>query len=756
MRTELATLESVNSAIEATRSLFSARSKLFFVSLRDGDDVTAPLSPNAATSRIVTVISDIEELLQSHFDMPGWLELLREARSAAEKVGRTNTVEALPLRSFGVLPIFSTGLLLELLLQSPLPLSREATAIAARRLFREVFQLRAGRATTAEPLHPYLVYRIFKALRKLKRVVEEASLTTRKRFGRNMMNEDLLRNVQRKMYVARIAAAVYGTSDAKFRALLKEVSRGRTQSWDDCEQVLEATALGSANAALARFSNANHERGDPSALLFALRTLAASNPRRHDSLLVQGVEAVAPACAHGSFPGNMPFLVDDKGRITVVPSVETANAILAIMMARGQGASDAQVEWALSLTDSVEQALRDTHNTVRLGNPPSEPRTGWCSAKAPSLNRVDSWITVEALAFFARRLNLIRSANRREILKRYSWVPHRKCRPQWIEIDEAPSTDRRFAVKTRIESSVAQPCHLRETSPMFLLYGPPGTSKTSFLQALAHKMEWDLVTLSPSDFVEQSLDRIEQQSRKIFNDLMNLDRCVVLLDEMDSLMRDRASFAKDNPGTILNFVVPALLPKLQQLRDYVLRRDMAVFITTNYYEEMDTAIVRSGRLDHHLIVLPYDHSAQKQVLRRILNGLRAAQPGKLTEAIMRLLNALPCNYVYRDLERFARLAAKAGTPAAAVTEVRRAAIRAGIPPEYYKAETRRAAFREVYAFTARLISDAAPPYDVSEITEEEFTEYMRQAVSDLDRWPVWKQFAESWSFHPAKSTVSQS
>ena len=118
---------------------------------------------------------------------------------------------------------------------------------------------------------------------------------------------------------------------------------------------------------------------------------------------------------------------------------------------------------------------------------------------------------------------------------------------------------------------------------MFLLYGPPGASKTSLAQGLAHLKGWDLLTLSPSDFVADSLDRIEQRARAIFLDLLRLDRCVVLMDEMDSLLRDRELLSIRGTGTIIEFVVPALLPKLQELRDYVLRRNMAVFFVSNYY-----------------------------------------------------------------------------------------------------------------------------------------------------------------------------
>jgi SpoVK/Ycf46/Vps4 family AAA+-type ATPase len=171
---------------------------------------------------------------------------------------------------------------------------------------------------------------------------------------------------------------------------------------------------------------------------------------------------------------------------------------------------------------------------------------------------------------------------------------------------------------------------------------------------LAERQKWDLISLSPSDFVSDSLDRIEFRSRKIFSDLMRVDKCVILMDEMDSLFRDRKIFA-DKPGTIIEYVIPALLPKLQDLREYASNRDVAVFYITNYLENIDAAISRGGRMDSRLIVLPYTAQARLKLAERFVVALKA--PASAFAALKEAFSDMPCNHVYRDVEALAKLAA---------------------------------------------------------------------------------------------------
>ena len=71
-----------------------------------------------------------------------------------------------------------------------------------------------------------------------------------------------------------------------------------------------------------------------------------------------------------------------------------------------------------------------------------------------------------------------------------------------------------------------------------LLFGPPGTSKTTVAKALAQKLDWPIVMLSPGTFIERGLEYIEAQAKIVFDQLLQLARTVVLFDECDELFRD--------------------------------------------------------------------------------------------------------------------------------------------------------------------------------------------------------------------------
>src|SRR5262249_8439923 len=83
-----------------------------------------------------------------------------------------------------------------------------------------------------------------------------------------------------------------------------------------------------------------------------------------------------------------------------------------------------------------------------------------------------------------------------------------------------------------------------------MVFGPPGTGKTTIAQKLAEALDketrtrsrgarWRFLALSPADFAEHGGDRIVARAKEIFNDLRRVRRCVVLLDEMEEFLRVR-------------------------------------------------------------------------------------------------------------------------------------------------------------------------------------------------------------------------
>ncbi len=164
-----------------------------------------------------------------------------------------------------------------------------------------------------------------------------------------------------------------------------------------------------------------------------------------------------------------------------------------------------------------------------------------------------------------------------------------------------------------------------------ILYGPPGTGKTTYVENLAKALGWPLIRLGPYHFLRHGTDRVPEAARAVFDYLFELRDCVVLLDEMEEFIRSRHTLHEERRSTseVLDeeaareqcagsklqeqlksgsdvefrqrIWTTVFLPLFQELHD---RSDVLFFVATNYQQRLDTAILRPGRFDFVLQVLP--------------------------------------------------------------------------------------------------------------------------------------------------------
>jgi hypothetical protein len=145
-----------------------------------------------------------------------------------------------------------------------------------------------------------------------------------------------------------------------------------------------------------------------------------------------------------------------------------------------------------------------------------------------------------------------------------------------------------------------------------ILFGPPGTAKTTLAIHLAGALRWPLLTLSTSDFLALGVDRMAHQARLIFHKLNQLSDTVVLIDEVEEFVRKRAG--GQTPSDIRNrLITTAMLTLLQELRD---RERVILLLATNHVEEFDPAIRRPGRFDLVVNVAPPSAAAKREMLQQ--------------------------------------------------------------------------------------------------------------------------------------------
>jgi MoxR-like ATPase len=169
-----------------------------------------------------------------------------------------------------------------------------------------------------------------------------------------------------------------------------------------------------------------------------------------------------------------------------------------------------------------------------------------------------------------------------------------------------------------------------------LLYGPPGTGKTVFAEEICKALKWPLVTVTPSDFIRGGESEVEARAKMIFEVLEAQSNVIILFDEIDRMILDRASILYSEQSDIFQFMTPGMLTKLRNLR----RKSRAIFIiATNYEERIDKAAKRQGRLDSRLLMPPPNMAGRIQILRQIIseridNNLKADFKTKASELLL--------------------------------------------------------------------------------------------------------------------------
>ena len=129
-----------------------------------------------------------------------------------------------------------------------------------------------------------------------------------------------------------------------------------------------------------------------------------------------------------------------------------------------------------------------------------------------------------------------------------------------------------------------------------LLYGNPGTGKTSLANAIASYCNCSLVVVNMSTFA--TLDVAE------FTATLNADdkRYVILLEDIDTIFN-----SLDRKSEDINDKEKAIINKLLQFLDSNTSPSNVIFIaTTNYYERLDEAIKRPGRFDLKVEIKPIE------------------------------------------------------------------------------------------------------------------------------------------------------
>src|SRR5262249_23912624 len=98
--------------------------------------------------------------------------------------------------------------------------------------------------------------------------------------------------------------------------------------------------------------------------------------------------------------------------------------------------------------------------------------------------------------------------------------------------------------------------------------------------------------------------------------LRSQEGVIVLFDEIDQFLLDRNSTLYNDQDDVFKFMTPGMLTKLQNLRE---AEGVIFIIATNYYERIDSAIKRRGRIDDHFLLSIPDQKQRLILLARFVS-----------------------------------------------------------------------------------------------------------------------------------------
>ncbi|WP_353828383.1 ATP-binding protein [Agromyces sp. SYSU T0242] len=143
-----------------------------------------------------------------------------------------------------------------------------------------------------------------------------------------------------------------------------------------------------------------------------------------------------------------------------------------------------------------------------------------------------------------------------------------------------------------------------------VLFGPPGTGKTTFAKAIASRLEWSFVEVFPSRLAAEP-SGLAAALRETFLKIAELEHAVVFIDEVEEIAAQRSG----EPPSPLQGVTNELLKIIPAFRE---QSGRLLICATNFIRALDSAFLRHGRFDYIIPIGLPDEAARLAIWRRYI------------------------------------------------------------------------------------------------------------------------------------------
>jgi GNAT superfamily N-acetyltransferase len=143
-----------------------------------------------------------------------------------------------------------------------------------------------------------------------------------------------------------------------------------------------------------------------------------------------------------------------------------------------------------------------------------------------------------------------------------------------------------------------------------VLFGPPGTGKTTFAKAVASRLDWPFVEVFPSRLASDPRG-LAGALRQVFLDIGRLEHAVVFIDEVEEIASARTGEASSPLQGVTNELLK-IIPAFREKEGRVL------ICATNFIRSLDKAFLRHGRFDYVIPIGPPDLDARRAIWNRYI------------------------------------------------------------------------------------------------------------------------------------------
>lgn len=176
-------------------------------------------------------------------------------------------------------------------------------------------------------------------------------------------------------------------------------------------------------------------------------------------------------------------------------------------------------------------------------------------------------------------------------------------------------------VKKELQETVQYPVEFPEKFLKFgmspskgvLFYGPPGCGKTLLAKAIANECQANFISVKGPELLTMWFGESEANVRELFDKARAAAPCVLFFDELDSIAKSRGTSAGDSGGAdrVLNQI-------LTEMDGMNAKKNVFVIGATNRPDQIDSALLRPGRLDQLIYIPLPDEASRLSILKAAL------------------------------------------------------------------------------------------------------------------------------------------